>query len=96
MKAGRVIGKVVPSRTVANLPAGSWLVINPFNREQYRDPWNAPLSGEPSVVAFDELGAGEGEIVGFVEGGEASWHFPAPAPVDTYVSVIFDRINYHD
>lgn len=96
MRAGRVIGKVVQSRTVPSFRHGRWLLISPFDKEQYQNPDDHRLSPEPSLVAYDELGAGEGQIVGFIEGTEATLPFAGPMPVDAYISVIFDRINYSE
>jgi len=50
-------------------------------------------SAEP-VVAWDDLGAGEGQLVAFSEGGEAAQPFrPAEKPVDAYVAALLDRID---
>ena len=59
-----------------------------------RESVRLPLAKGSSVVAFDQLGAGEGSIVGFSEGAEASQPFEGDAPVDAYVVCIVDQISY--
>jgi ethanolamine utilization protein EutN len=45
-------------------------------------------------VAWDDLGAGEGQLVAFSEGGEAAQPFrPADKPVDAYVAALLDRLD---
>ena len=46
------------------------------------------------LVAWDELGAGEGQLVAFSEGGEAAQPFrPAEKPVDAYVAALIDSLD---
>ena len=49
----------------------------------------------PSLVVYDDLGAGETDIVGFVEGAEATAPFEGPTPVDAITVAIFDEIDHH-
>ena len=42
-----------------------------------------------------DLGAGETDIVGFVEGAEATAPFEGPTPVDAITVAIFDEIDHH-
>jgi microcompartment protein CcmK/EutM len=50
--------------------------------------------GGKALIAVDELGAGEGQIVAFTEGREASNPFwPTSVPVDAYCSLIVDSID---
>jgi carbon dioxide concentrating mechanism protein CcmL len=53
-----------------------------------------PLSGQFSLVAFDNLGAGEGDIVGIVEGAEATAPFDEDIPIDAITVAIFDSLSY--
>jgi microcompartment protein CcmK/EutM len=43
---------------------------------------------------FDNIGAGEGDIIGFSEGAEATAPFASPIPIDALCIAIFDRIDY--
>jgi len=46
------------------------------------------------LVAWDDLGAGDGQVVAFSEGGEAAQPFrPLDKPVDAYVAAIIDRLD---
>lgn len=46
------------------------------------------------LVAWDDLGAGEGQLVAFSEGGEAAQPFrPAYKPVDAYIAAILDKLH---
>jgi microcompartment protein CcmK/EutM len=47
------------------------------------------------LVAVDQLGAAEGQMVAFVEGREAAnpW-WPEMAPVDAYCSLIVESVDY--
>ena len=53
-----------------------------------------PLSKDFSLVAFDNLGAGEGDIVGIVEGAEATAPFDYDIPIDAITVAIFDSLHY--
>ncbi len=46
------------------------------------------------LVAWDDLGAGEGQLVAFSEGGEAAQPFrPGDKPIDAYVAAILDHLT---
>lgn len=46
------------------------------------------------LVAWDDLGAGDGQLVAFSEGGEAAQPFrPLDKPVDAYVAALIDRLD---
>ena len=46
------------------------------------------------LVAWDDLGAGDGKLVAFSEGGEAAQPFrPNDKPVDAYIAAIIDRLD---
>jgi ethanolamine utilization protein EutN len=50
--------------------------------------------GGRSIVAIDELGAANGQMVAFTEGREASNPFwPNAIPVDAYCALIVDSID---
>ncbi len=51
--------------------------------------------GGKSVVAVDQLGAAEGQMVGFVEGREAAnpW-WPGEAPVDAYCALLVENAEF--
>ena len=68
MRIARVIGKVTLNRQMPDLAAGPFLIVRTYSR---RSLTGADRGNDESVVLFDELGAGEGDLVGLVEGREA-------------------------
>ncbi len=50
-------------------------------------------AAEP-LIAWDDLGVGDGQIVAFSEGGEAAQPFrPDDKPVDAYIAALIDRLD---
>jgi ethanolamine utilization protein EutN len=47
---------------------------------------------DPSIVAYDELGAGPGQMVAVSESGEAASPFVKPTPVDAYCAALVDEM----
>lgn len=97
MKLGAVIGRVTLSRTLPAFAGGRWLVVTPFTREHFPALGAAPLSlsRDPSLVVYDNLGGGVGDVIGYVEGREAAQPFDQPTPVDAYNTALIDAVFYH-
>jgi len=97
MRLGTVIGRVTLSKTVPALIGARWLVISPFTREHFQRGSETPsgMSKDPSLVAYDDLGGGVGQTVGFVEGREAASPFDGPTPIDAIVAALVDEIFYN-
>jgi len=97
MRLGQIIGRVTLSVAVPALTGARWLIVSPFGREQYARAGLAEpgLSGEPSLVVYDDLGAAVGQITGFVEGREAACPFDKPTPVDAINTALVDEIFYN-
>jgi microcompartment protein CcmK/EutM len=97
MRIGQVIGRVVMSEQDAAFKAARWLMIHPLDADQFNGACEkAPtkLTKQSTVVVYDNLGAGEDDIVGFVEGAEATAPFDDPTPIDAITVAIFDTIHY--
>jgi ethanolamine utilization protein EutN len=96
MKLGTVIGRVTLSRGVDALTGGRFLVVSPFSRKQYAAGLNAaPAMGEePSLVVYDALGGGVGEVIGYEEGREAAQPFDQPTPIDAINCALIDEMFY--
>ncbi|MBQ6533912.1 MAG: ethanolamine utilization protein EutN [Opitutales bacterium] len=95
MKIGRVIGRVVLSKRDANLPHGFLLAVSPLDREQLAGEGASKISKrQPNLVAFDNLGARQGDLVSYVEGAEATAPFDSPAAIDAYCVGIVDTFKY--
>ena len=92
MRIARVIGKVTLNQQMAELRAGSYLVVRTCNR--------GTLAGkndgnDETLVLYDNLGARQGDLVGLVEGAEAAAPFrPDKVPYDCYNACILDTVNF--
>lgn len=94
MRLGKVIGRVTLSRVVPELEGGRWLVVSPFARDGFPSGAEPPpgISREPSLVVYDNLGGGVGDMIGFVEGREAAQALePAPA-IDAINAALIDTV----
>jgi microcompartment protein CcmK/EutM len=96
MRVAQVIGRVTLSIQDPSFKGGRWLIVNPLDAEQFNDACKkAPtLTGQSSLVAYDNMGAGDGDIVGIVEGAEATAPFDFPIPIDAITVAIFDSLSY--
>lgn len=94
MRLGHVIGKVTLSTAEAALRGGRFLVVQPFGRAQFGGADMTPLAKGATVVVYDELGAGIGQVIGFTEGVEATMPFTVPTPVDAYNAAIIEHVFY--
>jgi ethanolamine utilization protein EutN len=97
MRLGRVIGNVTLGKKLPEFKGGSLLVVEPFDQQMLRGvercAGRAKASPE-SLVVFDELGAGVGQIIAISEGREAAQPFhPLRNPVDAYNAAIVDTIH---
>ncbi len=92
MRLARVIGKVVLTHQLDQMRPGNYLIVRTMNR--------GTLAGEnegndETLVTYDELSAREGDVIGLVEGREATAPFhPDRVPFDCYNGLIVDRIEW--
>jgi len=92
MRIAKVIGKVTMNLRMPQVRPGSYLIVRTFNR--------GTLAGknegnDETLVLYDSLGAREGDLVGLVEGREATAPFyPDKVPYDSYNACILDRVNF--
>ena len=90
MRIGKTIGTVTLVEPHTAVRGGVFRLVVPLAQA---DLAAGDGTAEP-LVAWDDLGAGEGQLVAFSEGGEAAQPFrPADKPVDAYVAAILDRLN---
>jgi len=96
MRVAQVIGRVTLSIQDPSFKGGRWLMVNPLDAGQFNDACtNAPaLTNQSTLVAYDNMGAGDGDIVGIVEGAEATAPFDFPIPIDAITVAIFDSLSY--
>ena len=94
MRLGTVIGRVTLSQQEPVYSGSRLLIVQPLSKEQFAGATAQPRAKGVSLVVFDQLGAGQGSIIGFTEGAEATQPFAGPAPVDAYNAAILDRLDY--
>ena len=91
MRIAEVIGTVTLSRAHPSVIGFRWVLGVPFSLQALRE--SRPPDGEDLVI-FDSLGAGNGNKIGFSEGGEAAAPFhPEKKPVDAYCACILDQVS---
>jgi microcompartment protein CcmK/EutM len=92
MRLGIVRGHLTLTPAVESYRGKTLVVVEPVTMENLRA--KNGLGGGKPLIAIDELGAAEGQMVAFTEGREASNPFwPTPVPVDAYCSLIVDSID---
>ena len=92
MRLGIVRGHVTLTPAVESYRGKTLVVVEPVTMENLRA--KNGLGGGKALIAIDELGAADGQMVAFTEGREASNPFwPTPVPVDAYCSLIVDSID---
>jgi ethanolamine utilization protein EutN len=94
MRLGQVIGRVTLSQVLPELQGARWLVVSPFNRDHFPTVAGRAvgMSGEPSLVVYDTLGGGVGDVIGFVEGREAAQPLEPPAAIDAINAALIDTV----
>lgn len=92
MRFGIVRGHLTLAPAVEAYRGKTLIVIEPVTMENLRA--RNGKGGGKALIAIDELGAAEGQLVAFTEGREAANPFwPSPVPVDAYCSLIVDSID---
>ncbi len=90
MRIGKTIGTVTLVEPHDAVRGGVFRLVVPLAAG---DLARGDGPAEP-LVAWDDLGAGEGQLVAFSEGGEAAQPFrPADKPVDAFIAAILDRLH---
>ena len=93
MRISRVIGKITLNRRMAELQPGNYLLVRPLDRGGLAGRNQG--STEETPVLYDCLAAREGDLIGMVDGREASAPFhPAKVPYDAYNACILEAIDF--
>jgi microcompartment protein CcmK/EutM len=91
MRIAEVIGRVTMSRAHPSLKPGQFVIALPMPKEALTD--GSAARGE-EVVAFDDLGASPGGLIGLSESREAANPFgKTKVPIDAYCALLIDRID---
>jgi len=97
MRLARVLGTVTLNRRLPDLRAGQLLIADAFDAHVLREYPRVVKRDKPmpdSLIVFDPLGAGVGQIIAVSEGGEATQPFrPQRVPIDAYCAAIIDELN---
>ena len=104
MRIAKVIGTVTLSRKLPELKPGQFLIAEALdnqalhaargsaNSDVFATQRSKPMP--ESLVVFDELGAGVGQIIAVSEGREACMPFyPTPVPIDAYNAALLDQVE---
>ena len=87
MQIGRVVGTVVSTSKSEKLEGLKMLLVKPIDLETFQEKGSV-------VVAFDAVGAGEGEVVMIVSGSSSrQTELTANKPSDTAIIAIIDYID---
>ena len=94
MRIAEVIGTVTLSRVHPALAGYRWVLGVPFSLQALR---NGGTGDGEDLVILDQLGAGNGTLIGVSEGVEASVPFyPEKKPLDAYCACILDHVSIRE
>jgi len=86
MLLGKVVGRLVATQKLHAFTGVKFLLVQPLNSHQ-------KPQGD-ILVACDSVQAGEGDLVFFATGREASFPLPDPFnPSDATITAIVDQVN---
>ena len=91
MRIGKVVGRVCLSPLYDTLVGGRFLIVEVQDRFALA---GGDRQTRESVVVYDHLGAGDGDLIAFSESREACMPFypEKRVPLDAYNSAILDRV----
>lgn len=69
-------------------------MISPMGADELTGENTSGVSTQFSLVAYDDLGAGVGDTVLYVEGAEATQPFDRPIPIDAITVALVDTYEY--
>ena len=94
MKPGKVIGNVTLSEAASAFKGARWLVLSPQGPDELTGRNASGVSRGWTPVVYDNLGAGLGENILYVEGSEATQPFDSLIPLDAINVAILDQIHF--
>lgn len=94
MKFARIIGRVTLNVADPSYKGGCFLIGLPCLPDMPAPSRGKGLPKGNSLVIYDSLGAGEGDLVAYTDGGEASAPFAASTPCDAYNAAIVDSVYW--
>lgn len=94
MKVGKVIGNVTLSHADSGFRGGRFIVVSPQGADELTGKNPSDYSNLSSIVAYDNLGAGLGDDILYVEGAEAMQPFDYRTPLDAISVALLDTFKY--
>ena len=94
MKIGRVIGNVTLSHADSGFRGGRFIVVSPQGADELTGKNTTGHSDAWSIVAYDNLGAGVGDDILYVEGAEAMQPFDYRTPLDAISVALLDSYKF--
>jgi microcompartment protein CcmK/EutM len=94
MKPAKVIGTVTLSLAAPAFKGARWLVVSPQGPDELTGNNPSGVSKDWTPVVYDNLGAGVGENILYVEGAEATQPFDYPIPLDAINVAITDHVTF--
>lgn len=92
MRIAEVIGRVCLSRQHPSLKGGRYIITLPMPMEALVE--GSEKRGE-EVIAYDDLGASPGDLIGLSEGREAANPFGSKkTPIDAYCAALLDTLSF--
>jgi len=99
MRIARVLGTVTLGRQLEELEPGRYLVAEAFDGAALAGHAHGAGRAKPmpeSLIVFDQLGAGPGQLIAVSEGREATMPFwPDRVPIDAYCAAILDSLDFN-
>jgi len=94
MKPGRVIGTVTMHQSARQFRGARWLLVCPMGPDELTGANASGYGSASSPVVYDNLGAGVGDMILYVEGAEATQPFDEPIPLDAITVALVDTHEY--
>ena len=94
MKPGKVIGTVTLSHAAPQFRGARWLLVSPMGRDELTRANPSGHSQASTPVVYDNLGAGVGDEILYVEGAEATQPFEDPIPLDALNVALLDTLLF--
>lgn len=91
MRIAKVVGRISLVRQHESVRGQRWLMVVPQDLAALDG--RRPAAAD-EIIALDQMGAAEGDLIAISEGGEATFPFyPNYKPIDVYNACILDRIQ---
>lgn len=94
MKVGKVIGNLTLSHADSGFRGGRFVVVAPQGANELSGRNPGGHSDAWTLVAYDNIGAGVGDDILYVEGAEAMQPFEYRTPLDAISVALIDRYRY--